>query len=754
VGRILSISGAPKKIAVLGGGISALSAVFDLTSEANWQKRYDITIYQLGWRLGGKGASSRNPNVNNRIEEHGLHIWLGFYENAFEIMRKCYAELKSGEGPFDSWDKAFRPHSFVVLEEITQDGWLHWPATFPVNDSLPGDGRELPSLWDYIEMILELISTRLETLLRIRPTLQGTKIQPSSESATLMSEELTPAEREELPTGVSAIRTARRRIRRLKHKIHRHKPEEQDAIHSLLNDFSGWSRKAILPDIQNDTQLRRAYIPIDLLSATAKGVLHDRALSKGLDSLDEFELRDWLGRHGASQISLNSAWLRGAYDLAFSYEDGDPTRPNIAAGVSVRSMFRMVFTYRGAILWKMQAGMGETVFTPLYQVLRRRGVKFQFFHRVDRLTLSPDKLRVQGVEISRQATVRGDTYDPLISVRGLLCWRHQPDYDQLAEGDQLRREAINLESFWTQWQPVEQVELKADLDFDEIILGIPIAALKTICVELSSAREDWRSMFQKIKTIQTQGFQLWLTKSLSECGWKLDSPVLGAYVEPLDTWADMSHLLSVEDWAVGSAPKQLAYFCGVMKEPEVIPPPSELAFPAQQALLTGNSAREFLAKCIGYLWPSAALPIGGASLDWNVLFDQSDARGEQRFQSQYWRANIDPSERYVLAVAGSTQFRLKADQSGFSNLTLAGDWLRNGLNTPGCIESAVLSGRQAGRAIAGRRNQFIGESDFPPSFALWRFLVECVVATSVVFSNIARRLINIIAAAARRRPFY
>src|SRR6267378_8596684 len=92
----------PRKIAVLGGGISALAAVFDLTSEKDWRDKYDITVYQLGWRLGGKGASSRNPNYNNRIEEHGLHIWLGFYENAFELMRKCYDELKGTPGVFSS----------------------------------------------------------------------------------------------------------------------------------------------------------------------------------------------------------------------------------------------------------------------------------------------------------------------------------------------------------------------------------------------------------------------------------------------------------------------------------------------------------------------------------------------------------------------------------------------------------------------------------------------------------------------------
>ena len=52
--------------------------------------RERATVAQVGWRLGGKGASGRNPDRGQRIEEHGLHIWLGFYANAFRLLRACY----------------------------------------------------------------------------------------------------------------------------------------------------------------------------------------------------------------------------------------------------------------------------------------------------------------------------------------------------------------------------------------------------------------------------------------------------------------------------------------------------------------------------------------------------------------------------------------------------------------------------------------------------------------------------------------
>ena len=71
--------------------MAALAAAFELTSRPDWKENYEVTVYQLGWRLGGKGASSRGDH--GRIEEHGFHVWLGSYENAFRLIQRCYHEL-------------------------------------------------------------------------------------------------------------------------------------------------------------------------------------------------------------------------------------------------------------------------------------------------------------------------------------------------------------------------------------------------------------------------------------------------------------------------------------------------------------------------------------------------------------------------------------------------------------------------------------------------------------------------------------
>ena len=44
------------KVAVIGGGCAAMAAAFELTRPSH-AGRYEVTIYQLGWRLGGAWSS-------------------------------------------------------------------------------------------------------------------------------------------------------------------------------------------------------------------------------------------------------------------------------------------------------------------------------------------------------------------------------------------------------------------------------------------------------------------------------------------------------------------------------------------------------------------------------------------------------------------------------------------------------------------------------------------------------------------------
>lgn len=141
--------GRREKIVILGGGMAGLSAAWRL-SEPGWQDRYEsITVYQRGWRLGGKGASSRGSH--GRIEEHGLHVWLGCYDNAFTVLRECYGEIDRAATdpacPVLDWTDALIPADTIGLTEQWGDDWLVWLGRFTRNDELPGEpdltGREM-----------------------------------------------------------------------------------------------------------------------------------------------------------------------------------------------------------------------------------------------------------------------------------------------------------------------------------------------------------------------------------------------------------------------------------------------------------------------------------------------------------------------------------------------------------------------------------------------------------------------------------
>src|SRR4029077_6613287 len=77
------------------------------------------------------------------------------------------------------------------------------------------------------------------------------------------------------------------------------------------------------------------------------------------------------------------------------------------------------------------------------------------------------------------------------------------------------------------------------------------------------------------------------------------------------------------------------------------------------------------------IWPGT---MNGESFDWSVLAAPDGTEGVQRLASQYWRANVDTTELYVLSTPGGIANRLAAGNTGLSNLVVAGDWTANGFN--------------------------------------------------------------------------
>lgn len=575
------------RIAIVGGGMAGLAAAWRLSRPGGPDAQ--ITVYQRGGRLGGKGASSRG--VDGRIEEHGLHVWLGYYDNAFRLMREVYDELDRATTdpacPIRTVDDAFSPANTIGLGIGLGDEWV---ATFPTNDLVPGQGDSgAPTVAEVLGRLVAL-STRFAS------SLDASAVRPRAVLST----------RPRRPT-------------------------------TLLTDL-----RAGLRAVTGDPSAgRRVAQFAELIWVMTRGVTADNLISGGYASIDHLDFREWLAGHGASAGVLDGPFVRGVYDLVFGYERGDRGRPRFAAGAGVHLASRMFLTYRGAMFWKMSAGMGDVVFAPLYQALLRRGVRFAFFHRLDNVAV--DGGAVTSLTFGRQLDVAD--YEPLTRVGGL------PVFPARVPGVP---STTDLESHWCSWPDAGTERLEAGRDFDTVVLAVSLGMVPYVCSDLMATDARWRDMVTHVGTVPTQSVQAWFDCDESELGISRPGAIVTGSGAPFDTVASLSHTVAREGWE-SPAPRTSLSLCTVLADGEDVG-----------------------ANCTQFLGRVGVTP-----------------------RSVYVRANTDPSDRYVQSLPGSGRYRMRADGSGVANLVLAGDWLDTGLNA-GCIEAATLGGLQAANVVEGR----------------------------------------------------
>lgn len=692
---------AKRKIAILGGGVGACTAAYYLSQDP----RNEITLYQMGWRLGGKGASGRNRKIANRIEEHGLHTWFGFYHNAFRMIQEVYQQCQHqgllAGSPIQTWRDAFKQSSSSGCAESLPDGsWDLWVGRWPVNDEDPGLGEEVTgNPWALVlaglEHMVDLwdsLDTRAGRTQGVgRPEVPPGIVQLFNQGAMALAPVVEAA-------GSGALHLLHHAARQLPADGADHQPIHHWGLGYLLEAAVALVQKTLDGLAGEDPELRRVRTAFDFGFAALRGCLADGVILNGFDVINDQNFIPWLERHGCNR---NNDLTRAFVDAAFSYADGDPSRPDYAAGVALRAMLLVFFDRPGAVQWRMQAGMGDIVFSPIYLLLKKRGVRFEFFHFVEDLVPDPENRSVAEIRMLRQVDLAHGAYDPLFPVEGVPSWPSEPFWEQLQGGEALERDEVDFESYWAKarW-PSSPVVLRAGEDFDAIVMGISLGAIPFTAGSLVKASPRWQRMVADVKTVPTQAFQLWLNRDVEDLGWKYgdDNPfraMVCGYVEPHDTWADMSHLIPRESWPVGEV-RNISYFCNAAPDGGV--PLHDPTFPERQLALTRENARGFLQEAVRLYWPrffdSAGQP------DLAALVALGDGTPEERFAAQFFRMNFEPSERFVQSVTGSVESRLPSDDSGYANLMLAGDWTRNGLDT-GCVEAAVLSGMDAAAALRG-----------------------------------------------------
>ena len=661
------------RVAILGGGCGGVSAAFWLTNTQPLRDCFEVTLFTHGWRLGGKAASGRNAADHQRIEEHGLHLYLGFYQNAFQTLKACYDELPaSWVNEFRSVDQAFEPLRTVILTEQVNNVWEKWRFDFPQKEGEPWDSAPVPPLgWDALEVILQWLRRQTLGFQAANPAMAAPQMlaatPTSTPSASRIDGVLNP-----LDAAIALVSEPDPFILDTA-KLRGELNTLQQGLKSSEQFFLGGSGG------------REFVTLLNVGAALALGLTRDVLIhgEAGFDLINNYDLREWLQDRGG--LDPNYGWsapVRSIYDLAFSYINGaygSPDKAKIAAGAAAKTLLRTAVQYRDAPFWRMKAGMGDVVFAPLYEVLSsQRKVAIKFFHRVKNIRLSADKHSIKEILFSRQVDLKNGNYSPLRDVRNLKCWPSTPDWDQIKKGDQIKTDAWNLESIYCDYS-VEDVPMLCDGSddaFDVVVLAIPPESLAIMGMELLDKDNCPKilKMRDGTNSVPTQSVQLW---RLMRTGVPVNpgDQLIGACAEPFNTVADMSHLTPREDW--GAQTVTCEYYCGPMeKRSDLVPHKGQTHQQAMDAVV----AQEFT--------------------QWNQTpgLPQSSHIPQGKMISQFNHANFDPSELYVQTLPGTVDSRLGPGDSGLDNLYFAGDWTRTSING-GSAEAAFESGRKAAALI-------------------------------------------------------
>ena len=312
------------------------TAAFELTATPELRERFDVTLYQLGWRLGGKGASGRNAAAADRIEEHGLHVWFGFYDNAFRVMRDAYSELGRPAGSplarLRGRVQGLRPARPVRPRRRRVARQSH---RLPAQRPAPGRRRRATDLLGDGRHGLRLgargagaSSATAGTTCRPRGNGNGNGLVPDwfEDLASDLAGELLegPLDIGEKLLGL-AERLAGLRARHTDHLIVRHAAHPALLVR-LLKAFREWLWTSVVAGrIDRDPELRFYFTAVDAGVSTVAGIVEDGVLERGFDVINNEDWAQWLRRHGASELTIGrtpaerSPVLRSVYDVAFAY---------------------------------------------------------------------------------------------------------------------------------------------------------------------------------------------------------------------------------------------------------------------------------------------------------------------------------------------------------------------------------------------------------------------------------------------------
>jgi uncharacterized protein with NAD-binding domain and iron-sulfur cluster len=697
----------PSRVVIVGGGPSGLSTAFHLLDDNPRADEVELTLYQLGWRLGGKGATGRSPG-DERILEHGIHAFTGFYWNALATLDRAYGVAYGGDADIAdrgrlarTIEEALVPSDFAALVNYVDNGTRMSPIRMKTDAGTPW--VEVPDLSSgaAIEAVAGWATAQVRGLLN-RIEAEGLL----GRIATIIPWLIERRIERELERAMGHARAAR-----------------HDELLASFDRMLGWLTDRALSDrYPHWTSLYPLFLVADLYRTILSGIIVDGLFTETgeVDTIDHLNYTEWLATHGLHPATMESTFPHAPALICFSLPDGDSSQtPTMSAATYLLWQLRDAFN-EGHQYYFFQAGTGDTVVTPMYRALERLGVEFEFFHKLVAATPSADGEMIDELVFEIQArTIDGKPYEPLRPAGGGLgsVWPDQPRWEQLEQADEIRdalgpSDAVggphaNLESAWCPWTGVGRKVLRRGVDFDLAVIALPPAAIAASCPELL-ADPLLQGAHDALPSVQTLQLQLWFDSTVADLGWNqamagTDRFTTIGLPDPLNGAVDYSDLIGFESWPE-PGPKGQIQMCGPIQDmtSDDGARSDDPTYPDRMAARADAISGQFL-RTFGISADRASgdRPNNPRSLDFSLLHDPgSDRTGEARLDNQYVRINIDPSERYVLAPKGSAAHRPSPWASRFRNIAVAGDWVYTGMNI-GSFESAVMGGALAAYAVSG-----------------------------------------------------
>ena len=361
----------------------------------------------MGWRLGGKGANGRRADAGQRIEEHGLHVWGGFYANAFRTMRECYAGLRRPAGsPLATAEDAFIAAPHVVWEEYVAAGGGTGRSRSrrlracraTAASCRPAPVPRAALAWFTIDWIAARSRTRASGTCQQREPLFG--------AAAAIADR----RRARFPT-IRRFRLfgAPRRIALC--------AAAADGATSVTTTRS-WPASSLLalaalrPLMRDDRLARRIAAAVHHRGPRPRdGAGHDPRSDfheRGFTAVDDLDFADWLGRHGASRSRCSQRRCAVSTIISLPTTNGDRRPASHERGDGPLSLAAAGLHVQVQPVFQDDVGNGRRRVWAALRDLREQRRAVRFFHEVLELVPDATTTAIATVRINRQVTTKAD----------------------------------------------------------------------------------------------------------------------------------------------------------------------------------------------------------------------------------------------------------------------------------------------------------------------------------------------------------